>query len=124
MVLWGLLAVRSSLKTRSLGSSSINQLSDHAIFVSDMNSLGHNVAQAVIPAGLDPQDVGQFVSALAAHNNDALHNVPGVTPLIIQRGVVALLDTYVLAFSHVWIAGCCFVALAGVCKYCMLYHRI
>lgn len=79
-----------------------------------MNHLGDNIAQAVIPLGLNPRDVGAFIGALTAHNDAALFKIPGVTPQMAQAGGHALLDTYASGFKNVWTAASCFVGLAAI----------
>lgn len=79
-----------------------------------MGHLGENIATAVIPDGLSPEYLGDFIAALSAHNQTALASIPGVTNTVIKSGTDALLDTYVKAFQHVWIAAACFVALAAI----------
>ena len=64
----------------------------NAIFTDEMAHLGDNIAAAVIPAGLPPSSVGDFITNLAGQNNTGLALVPGVSPPIIGAGVGALLD--------------------------------
>jgi MFS family permease len=110
-----LIAVASGLiiSMRSLGGT-VGIAIYNALFTSAMSHLGENIAHAVIPAGLAPENLGPFIGALAGHNETALMAVPGVNPAIIGAGAAALLDTFVLAFRHVWIAGGCFVAVAAI----------
>jgi len=86
----------------------------NAVFIAQMNHLGENIANAVIPAGLSPDNLGAFIGALTTQNQTALGTIPGVTGEIIGKGADALLDTYLLAFRYVWISAACFVAIAAV----------
>ncbi|KAK3934549.1 siderophore iron transporter [Diplogelasinospora grovesii] len=110
-----LISVASGLiiSIRSLGGT-VGLAIYNALFNEAMAHLPGNVAQAVIADGLDPSNVPSFIAALASRNQTALRSVPGVTPQIIGDGANVLLNTYAVAFRHVWIAGGCFVALAAV----------
>jgi hypothetical protein len=81
-----------------------------------MSNLGQNVARAVISAGLAPGRVTEFISALSSHNEQLLANIPGITPHILEQGKSAYLETYVVAFRHVWIAGGALVTVSAICK--------
>lgn len=89
---------------------------DNALFVEQMNHLGGNIAQAVIPLGLNPQDVGAFIGAFTAKDDASLFRIPGVTPQMAQAAGGALLETYASGFKHVWTAASCFVGLAAIRK--------
>ncbi|KAM5349039.1 hypothetical protein ACJ41O_008862 [Fusarium nematophilum] len=110
-----LIAVASGLiiSVRSLGGT-IGLAIYNALFRHQMNKMPENIAKAVIPDGLETEFLGDFIGAIAAHNETALEGIPGVTPDIIQAGTIASLNTYVLGFRSVWIAGGCFVAVAAV----------
>ncbi|KAH8901206.1 MFS general substrate transporter [Thozetella sp. PMI_491] len=110
-----LIAIASGLMLtlRAFGGA-IGLTAYHAIFAGDMSSLGQNIAQAAINEGLPPSSVGRFIQAVTSHNEKALPGIPGVNPNIIQKGVAALLDTYVTAFRHVWIAAGAIVAVATI----------
>ncbi|KAH8666567.1 major facilitator superfamily domain-containing protein [Xylariales sp. PMI_506] len=110
-----LISVASGLiiSLRSLGGT-IGLAIYNALFNHQMGKLGDNIANAVIPAGLPPSDVGAFIGALTARNETALGLIDGITPQIIEAGSDALLDTYVAAFRVVWIAAGCFVAVAAI----------
>jgi len=110
-----LIAIASGtiISVRSLGGT-VGIAIYNALFSEKMSHVPDNIAKAVIPAGLSPDNLGQFIGALTSHNQTALGLVPGVTPKIIEEGANALLDTFVLAFRHVWIAAACFVGLAAV----------
>ncbi|KAK3392896.1 major facilitator superfamily domain-containing protein [Podospora didyma] len=110
-----LISVASGLiiSVRSLGGT-VGLAIYNALFNEVMGHLGDNIAKAVIPAGLDPANLGPFIGALASQNPAALSLIPGVTPAISSQGANALLETFVVAFRHVWIAGGCFVAIAAI----------
>ncbi|KAK3330756.1 major facilitator superfamily domain-containing protein [Apodospora peruviana] len=109
-----LISVASGLiiSVRSLGGT-VGLAIYNALFNDAMGHVGDNIAGAVIPSGLAPDNVGPFIGALTSHNQTALGMIPGVTPEIIGAGANALLDTFVVAFRHVWIAGAAFVGLAA-----------
>jgi hypothetical protein len=79
-----------------------------------MNHMPENIANAVIPAGLNPEFLPALIGGLNAHNVTAISEIPGITPEIIQKGTFALLDTFVSAFRNVWITASAFVALAAI----------
>lgn len=89
-----------------------------------MRHLGSNIAGAVIPKGLSPENLGEFITALTARNETALHSIPDVTSQIIAAGANAVLDTYVQAFRHVWIAAACFVAVAAIGRFRLSTHTV
>ncbi|KAL5591132.1 hypothetical protein FOBRF1_014689 [Fusarium oxysporum] len=86
---------------------------DHAVSSSKLSTLGSNIAQAVIPAGLSPENVGGVIGARTSHNHTALVHVPGITSSIIERTTIADLDTFIDGFRSVWIVGGCFVAVTS-----------
>ena len=112
-----LISVASGLiiSVRSLGGT-IGLAIYNALFNNAMGHLGHNIADAVLPKGLAPQNLGPFIGALTGRNTAALMAIPGVTPEIISAGVDALADTFLTAFHHVWIAAACFVGAAAIGK--------
>ncbi|RYP59456.1 hypothetical protein DL770_010193 [Monosporascus sp. CRB-9-2] len=110
-----LIAIASGLiiSIRSLGGT-IGIVIYNALFNDAMSRMGDNIATAVIPEGLSPDHLGDFIAALTGHNSSALASIPGVTPEVAQAGTVAMLNTYVQGFQHVWTAAACFVALATI----------
>jgi MFS family permease len=100
---------------RSLGAN-VGLAIYNAVFNEAMSRLGQNVADAVVPEGLAVGDLPAFVAALVNHNDTALLGIRGVTPEMIDSGVTALLDTYVVSFRHVWITAGCFVVVAAIGK--------
>ncbi|KAK6073549.1 siderophore iron transporter [Seiridium cupressi] len=101
------------ISVRSLGGT-VALAIYNALFTDEMKHLGEKIAEAVIPDGLSPDALGDFIAALSGRNETALESIPGVTPQIISAGAQAILDTYVQAFRHVWITAACFVALAAI----------
>lgn len=114
-----LIAVASGLiiGVRSLGGS-VGIAIYNALFQDQMKHLSGSIAQAVRGAGLNIHkgSIPDLVTSLREHDStDALGGtIPGVTAEVIRTGRIALQETHVLAFRHIWIAGGCFVALATV----------
>ncbi|KAF6813564.1 PEP5 protein [Colletotrichum sojae] len=100
-----LIAITSGLMigVRSLGGS-IGLAVYNAIFSDQLSRMGDNIAAAVLPLGLPPASLPQFIGLLVAHDNAALAQVEGVDLDIIQAGAGALLETYSLGFRFVWVA--------------------
>ncbi|KAL0475049.1 major facilitator superfamily domain-containing protein [Neurospora intermedia] len=109
-----LISVASGLiiSIRSLGGT-VGLAVYNALFHDVVKNLGNNVGKVVVPKGISPDDVEMFVTALEARDQKMLGTISGVTADIIEAGAIALQDTFVVAFRHVWIAGACFVALAA-----------
>lgn len=112
-----LISVASGLiiSVRSLGGT-IGLAIYNALFNDAMGDVGHNIADAVLPKGLAPQNLGPFIKALTERNTAALTAIPDVTPEMIGAGADALADTFLTAFHHVWIAAACFVGAAAIGK--------
>ncbi|KAJ9156078.1 Siderophore iron transporter [Pleurostoma richardsiae] len=110
-----LISVASGLiiSIRSLGGT-IALAIDNALFSEAMGDTGKNIAAAVLPKGLSPDYLGEFITALSNHNDTGLESIPGLTGEVIKLGTEALLQTYVVAFRHVWITAACFVTLAAI----------
>lgn len=87
---------------------------DTAVFSSALASLGSNIAEAVVSAGLPETSVSSFITALTSENETALALVPGTNAQIIGAGVGAFSDTYSTAFRNVWVSAVGFVALAAI----------
>ncbi|KAK4034555.1 putative siderophore iron transporter protein [Parachaetomium inaequale] len=98
---------------RSLGGT-VGLAIYNAVFNEAMSRVGQNVGDTVVPEGLAVDDLPAFVAALVKRNETALLGIRGVTPEIIDSGVTALLDTYVVSFRHVWITAGCFVVVAAI----------
>lgn len=110
-----LIAIASGLiiSVRSLGGT-IGIAIYNALFTSEMGRAPTRIADGVMPLGLDPDNLAPLIGALTTRNQTALRSIPGISPEIIQAASGALLDTYTLAFRHVWIAAACFVAVAAI----------
>ncbi|KAH6854698.1 major facilitator superfamily domain-containing protein [Chaetomium sp. MPI-CAGE-AT-0009] len=110
-----LISIASGLfiSVRSLGGN-VGLAIYNAVYNAAMARLDGNVGDAVVPKGLPVEELPRFVTALVGSNETALGRIPGATPEIIDRGTTALLDTYVVAFRHVWITAGCFVAVAAI----------
>lgn len=87
------------------------------------------VAGAALKAGLPPTSVAAFVAALVGKDNAALMKVPGVSPVIIQAGVVALKQALADGLRVVYMIAAPFGVLAciacfflGDLKGTMSYH--
>ncbi|KAF2502514.1 trichothecene efflux pump [Lophium mytilinum] len=79
---------------------------------------GTNIAEAAVKAGLNIQYVPALAGALAAQNQTALALVPGVTPLIIEVSVAAILHTLVKAFRLVFYTSLAFGSFGILCALC------
>ncbi|OHF03928.1 PEP5 protein [Colletotrichum orchidophilum] len=110
-----LISVASGLiiSVRSLGGT-IGITIYSVLFNDGMSLMAPNIAKAVLPAGLDADNLPAIIGALISHNESAIAQVPDITPDIVLRGTHALLDTYVEAFRDVWISAACFVAVAAI----------
>ncbi|KJZ75161.1 hypothetical protein HIM_05355 [Hirsutella minnesotensis 3608] len=110
-----LISVASGLiiSVRSLGGT-IGIAIYNALFTSQMRHMPENIANAVLPLGLNQDSLKPLVGALSSHNETALAAVPGASREIIEAASGALLDTYILAFRYVWIAAACFVSIAAI----------
>ncbi len=87
------------------------------------------VAKAALGAGLPQSSVHAFVEALSASDTAALKTIPGVTPIIINSGVVALKHALADGIRVVFMIAAPFGALAciacfflGDLKETMNYH--
>lgn len=99
---------------RSLGGS-VGLAIYNALFAGELSTnLGSNIAGAVLPLGLPASSLGDFITALAAHDTPGLLAVSGVSPEIIQAGAGALLQTYSVAFRWVWTAAGAFTVIAAI----------
>ncbi|KAK4936733.1 hypothetical protein LTR10_022457 [Elasticomyces elasticus] len=86
-----------------------------AIFNSKIKTnLPSKIAAEVIPLGLAPQALAQFIPALANNDPKALQAVPGVTPQIIQAGVHGLKTAYLVSLRPVWLLTLALSAVAFI----------
>lgn len=110
-----LIATASGLviSVRSLGGT-IALAIYQTVSVSQINNLADNIAAAALSAGLSPSDTGDFIPAIVSKNATALAAIPSATENIINAGLVAYDNTYVMGFRYVWVTSGCFVFLAGV----------
>ncbi|KAF4341523.1 siderophore iron transporter [Fusarium beomiforme] len=109
-----LIAITSGLmiSIRSLGGS-IGLAVFNAIFSHGLSSnLGPKIAHAVLPLGFPEKELPQLIPALAHNDTVALKKVRGITPDIIEAGIVGLLEAYRVSFRGVWLttATLCFIA--------------
>jgi hypothetical protein len=87
----------------------------NAIFNGQLeNHLAREIAAAVLPLGLSPKVLPEFIGALAANNQKLLISVPGVTPQIIGAGVQALKEAYLVSFRYIWVAAGAFMFIAAI----------
>lgn len=70
VALSGSLSVSSTWPSRQQTTEFVDMdlYTDHAVFSSKLSTLGSNIAQAVIPAGLSPENVGGVIGARTSHN--------------------------------------------------------
>jgi hypothetical protein len=76
--------------------------------------LGHDIAAAVLPAGLPPTSIEPFIGALMSQNQALLAQIPGVTPAVIGAGVHAMQGAYLKSFEVVWIAAAVFSGVTAL----------
>ncbi|KAF5257234.1 hypothetical protein FOXYS1_12253 [Fusarium oxysporum] len=85
----------------------------NSVFNSQMRkNVPTNIAERVLPLGLDPEQLGGFIAALNAHNQTEIAAIPGVTPHIIEAGVEGLKTALVSSFRMLWITPLVISALA------------
>jgi hypothetical protein len=68
----------------------------------------------VLPLGLAPSSLPDFITALTANDKNALQSIPHVTPQIIQAGVGGLLNAYLSSFRYVWVTAAAFALAAAI----------
>jgi hypothetical protein len=71
-----------------------------------------NIAERVLPLGLGPEQLGDFITALNAHNQTLIAAIPGVTPQIIEAGIQGLKAALVSSFRMLWITPLVISAIA------------
>lgn len=95
----------------------MNRISDNSIFNSQISTLlGPKIVASVLPLGLPPDQLPDFIGALAANNPSALLKIPGITPQIIGAGVIGLKTAYLESFRYVWTAAGVLSATAVIGK--------
>lgn len=90
-----------------------------AIFSAALNTRLDNyipsyVAEAALGAGLPKTSLGAFMEAFTAKDTAALSSIPGVTPVIINSGFVALKHAFADGIRVVFIIAAPFGALACI----------
>ena len=86
-----------------------------AIFNSGISQhLGSDIASAVLPLGLSPEVLPDFIGALSTNEQKALMAIPGVTPQIIGAGLHALKGAYLKSFRYLWVAAGAFAVFAAL----------
>ena len=80
------------------------------------DNLASKVATATIPLGLPPSSLGQLLGSLTANDQQALMNVPGITPQIIGASVTAMRDAFNIGFRNVYITAASMTAVAVLGK--------
>jgi hypothetical protein len=104
------------LAVRNLGGT-VGLAIYNAVFNHCMSSnLAPKIAAATLPLGLPESSLGLFIGAIAAENQTALAQVPGVTKVIIAAGGLAVQETYVICFRYVWVAAGSIAAAALIGK--------
>lgn len=113
-----LIAVTSGLvlSVRSLGGSVALPIYGAIQNSQISQNLVPEVLKRVLPLGLKPQYVPQFVAALAASDQEALLQIPGITPAIIAAGSEGIRQAYIPAFRYTWVTAGCFAAVACISK--------
>jgi len=99
---------------RSLGGSIALPIYNAILNSKLSENLPVEIAARVLPLGLPATSLPMFIKALAMQETTALMSVPGVTPQIIQAGVLGLQTAYLHSFKYVWIVGACFSGLGLV----------
>lgn len=79
------------------------------------SNLAPKVSAAAIPLGLPPSSLGQLLGALTSNNQQAMQQIPGITPQIIGASVVAMKEAFRIGFRNVYImsASMTAVGIAG-----------
>jgi hypothetical protein len=111
-----LIAITSGLmiSLRSFGGSAILPVYT-AIFNAKISSnLGPQIAGAVLPLGLSPKVLPEFIGLLAEDNVPALLRIPGVTPQILGAGAEGLKMAYLLSLRYVWFTAACLSGVAAI----------
>ncbi|KAK5059701.1 hypothetical protein LTR84_009584 [Exophiala bonariae] len=114
-----LLAIGSGalITARSFGAAICLPIAN-AIFSSQISkNLPHEIAEAVLPLGVSPENLGLFIQALSGHDSAVLGAIPGVTPQIIGAGAHALQHAYLLSLRPVHAFGLAVSAIAVIGKY-------
>jgi hypothetical protein len=101
------------LATRSLGGA-VGLAIDNAIYSNSLkDKLGKEIADAVLPLGFNPANLGALIKALSSQNQAAAARIPGASPQILGAARHGVTEAYRLSFKNLWISAACFAA-AGV----------
>ncbi|KAL4725836.1 hypothetical protein ACLX1H_006510 [Fusarium chlamydosporum] len=114
-----LVAITSGLmiSLRSLGGSiglAVYNVVFHHGFSSSLNP---KVADAVLPLGFSKKELPQLISALVNHNETALKQIHGISPIIIEAGQNGLLEAYRIGFRGVWVTTASLSLVAGIAAF-------
>ncbi|KAK5049568.1 hypothetical protein LTR84_004497 [Exophiala bonariae] len=111
-----LIAITSGLmiSVRSLGGAV-----GLAIYTAAFNSklsetAGKKIANAVLPLGLPSSSLSLLILDILTGNIGGLPDIPGISPQIIQAGVLAFQQAFAESIRAVWITAACFTAAALV----------
>lgn len=80
---------------------------------------GPRVAAAVIPLGLEPSTLPDFVGPLAGHRPDLAAQVPGVTAGVLEVAMETIKFSWAKAFSNMYCAALAFSEVAILCSLCV-----
>lgn len=115
-----LIAITSGLmiSIRSFGGSAILPVYN-AIFDAKISAnLGAKITAAVVPLGLSPKILPEFIGLFAADDVPASLpaslQLPGVTPEILGAGAEGLKTAYLLSLRYVWVTADCLSFVAAI----------
>lgn len=101
---------------RALGAT-VGLAINNAIYESTLaTQIPKQIGDAALALGLPESSLDPLIQALTGGVPDAVNNVRGATPNIIQAAGAALVKAYSIGFRNVWIGSACFIFLATVCK--------
>ncbi|GAB7358595.1 hypothetical protein MBLNU230_g2655t1 [Neophaeotheca triangularis] len=80
---------------------------------------GPRVGAAVIPLGIDPTILPDFIGLLAAHRADLAGQLPGVSPEALEVARETIRYSWAEAFSNMYYAAMAFSAVAIVASLCV-----
>jgi hypothetical protein len=86
-----------------------------AVFNSESGKkIGPAVAKRVLPLGFPMTSLGPFIDAVSSFHFDQLASIPGITPQIIQQGVLGFREGFLQAQRGLWILMAAFSFVAAV----------
>lgn len=111
-----LIATATAVATsaRAVSATSFTAIYDAALNTRLDKYIPSYVGAAALKAGLPETSLGPFIAALAGNNATVLPGIPGVTPTIIQEGVVALKHAYADGLRVVYMIAAPFGAVACI----------